>query len=242
MSILIVNGRKATLDQCEFEKFHGNSIFTTLRSRDKRPCYFELHWERLEDHAKFFSYHLPDKYEIFSLFEEVLKDRSADQKIRIIIYQKSFAITMEDLIPLSPQIYDGATVIISKQVIHPLLGKFKTGNSLPYFLAAAEAKEASVFEGLLSDIYGHVVDGSRTGLMLLQEDNLIGLSGGLDSIMRKLAMDVANSMGIKTTFKKLTPAQLSGQLFLTNSLLGVIPVGNLNAPLAKEFFTRCASL
>ena len=56
-------------------------------------------------------------------------------------------------------------VHISTIQIHPQLGKYKTGNYLPYRLAKKEAESVSAFEGLLLDAYGYLVDGSRSSLL-----------------------------------------------------------------------------
>lgn len=237
--MLIINGQPANLDQHEFANFHGTSVFTTMRALKQEILNFESHWQRLKNHASYFGFALPEK----ELLEEIIKHELAkitcDQKIRIIIGAKHWALSLENADIIDPRIYDGVEICISKYQPHPQLGKYKTSNSLPYILAAQEAKSQGVFEALLLDYQGYICDGSRTSIMLYDGKNLNSLQGGLDGCMRQEALSYAQSLGVNIKNIYIKPEEICGQLLLSNSLIGIVPVGLVKTKLVQnlvEFF------
>lgn len=234
MPTLLINGHKANLDQQEFAHFHGTSVFTTLRSRGQEALLFERHWSRLSTHAAFFNFPMPNKELITKLLKEELKIKISDQKIRIIIASDRWAISLEDAEIINSNIYTGVDICISGYQVHPQLGHLKTSNSLPYVLAGQEAKKLGVFEALLVNNQGYICDGSRTSIMLYDGEILYSLKGGLDGCMREEVLAYAQRLGIniKTCFKK--PTELQGQVLLANSILGVVPVGEIKYSLVQN--------
>ena len=109
---LLINGRLSSISECKFADFHGNSIFTTLRTHAGKPCFFDEHWQRMIDHAAFFRYALPDKALILS---QLLAEKDAvhgrcgqrlssgrlggDASNRRIYIQRLFGIEIRDLYP-----------------------------------------------------------------------------------------------------------------------------------------------
>ncbi|MCA9507662.1 MAG: aminotransferase class IV [Myxococcales bacterium] len=226
MAHLILNGRKASLDENLFASFHGSSVFTTLRSKNRVLCYWAQHWQRLCRHARFFSYSIPKENHVRNQIQSALVKSNHDQKIRIIINQQFYAITIEDMVPIDQSIYQGVEVIISRYQVHPQLAHLKTANYLPYTLALKEAQSKGVFEALLSNQEGFVVDGSRCGLLLFKQEQFFSLEGGLESIMREAAINfIKDSKKFSVHKKYFNQEELDGQLLLCNSLLGIVPVG-----------------
>jgi len=234
MPTLLINGHKTTLDQQEFAHFHGTSVFTTLRSKRQEALLFERHWTRLKLHAAYFGFPMPMKELVGNLLKEELKTKICDQKIRIIIAGERWALSLEDAEIINANIYDGVDICISKYQTHPQFANLKTSNSLPYILASQEAKNQGVFEALLLNNQGYICDGSRTSIMLYDGTDLCSLQGGLDGCMREEALAYARSIGIntKTCFKK--PDQINGQTLLANSILGVVPVGEIKYNFVRE--------
>lgn len=238
MSKLFINNQEASIDLAKYTLFHGNSVFTTLRSRNLEPLLWRAHWGRLSHQAAYFSYAIPEEEAIFRLLTETLKKEVCDQKIRIILGPRDFALTLEAYSPPDSSIYLGVSTIYSNEKLHPEYKKFKTGNSLPYQRAHAEALSHGVFESLLLDAFGNIVDGSRTSIMHFDGETLIGLEGGLSGIMREEALSYAKSKNIKIAMKTLGPHELTGQLLLANCLLGVVPVGAIKHDFTQTLVDR----
>jgi 4-amino-4-deoxychorismate lyase len=226
MPTLIINGKKASIHQEEWAHFHGHSVFTTLRSYQCKPLLWKRHWSRLNAHAQFFGYTIPDEK---TIFEQVLCELAGplEQKIRIIIAHRHYALTFEPYEPPPPSIYDGVTTIISTMRPHPQLATFKTGNYLPYAMALKEAKNQGAFEALMLDEEGHLIDGARSSIMSCDGKSLVALDGGLQGCMREEVLEYAHLQGIIVGRQKCKLQQISGQLMLANSLMGVVPVGNI---------------
>lgn len=240
MTNLIVNGQPVSILPKDLTDFHGHSVFTTLRSKDQKLCLWSLHWQRLCEHARFFGYQMPNEQEITGLLQQQLTKTSIYQKIRIIIYANKYALTFEPYEPPTPTIYDGVTVILSSLKPHPQLGKYKTGNSLPYALALKEAHMHNAFEALLCDDQGFLVDGARTSLLMLDGHTATVLDGGLEGCMRTHVVQYLKNSGLPIERKWLKPAELTGQLLIMNSLLGVVPVKNIpsTSSISTEFVSH----
>lgn len=225
MAKLIINGNVATVDSQFLTLMHGKYVFTTLKSRGESLFFWSEHWQRVCLHAQFFDFFIPKEEVILDELKRQLSSAHGDQKIRIILSANDYALTIEDLVAPDEAIFKGVDVILSTMQVHPQLAPFKTGNYLPYALALKEAEKAQVFEGLLTNSDGFIVDGSRTSLMLFASDRITVLEGGLDGIMREQACMFARGHGVEVERKSLSFNELDGQLLLANSLLGIVPVG-----------------
>jgi branched-subunit amino acid aminotransferase/4-amino-4-deoxychorismate lyase len=191
------------------------------------------HWQRLKSHANYFGYQIPSEQLVRNQIILAAKKNKVDLKIRVIIFESSYALVIDNFYPPLAKIYDGVEIIISTQKVHPVLAKYKTGNSLPYFLARKEAQKKGVFEAILTNEKNHLVDGSRCGLMMVKNNSLTILEGGLTSTMATEACSFAKNLGVEIIKAPKTFAEINGQLLLTSSLIGVVPVGSISNPLTK---------
>lgn len=226
MALCLINGNLVE----RMPDFHGHSVFTTMRSKDRQLLLWPQHWQRVTAHAGFFGYGIPEQKKIYRHIAKQLSNTDVDQKIRVILTKDHFALTFEPYQPPPSDIYRGVSVIVSRFLVHPQLAPFKTGNSLPYSLAHQEAEKLGAFEGLLLNHDGFVVDGSRTSLMLFDGETFSVLEGGLIGLMREEAITYAKENGFDVVRKLIKPAELRGQLLMANSLLGVVPVGDIQWP------------
>lgn len=234
MSVLIIDGNIVQENTNDFSSFHGNSVFTTMKAENRVLHFWPRHWQRVTSHARFFNFHIPDEQTLLALIGNALITDDA-YKVRVILNQHHYALTIELLTVIDHILYGGVEIIMSQFHVHPQLATFKTANSLPYFLAQQEAERHGVFEALLCHPYGHIVDGSRTSPFLFNNDELIIFEGGLDGIMRKAVIAYALEKNISVVYQKMYPHDLNrGQLLLSNSLLGVVPVGKPTHPFILE--------
>lgn len=231
MALLVIDGKPAHVDLGLYTHFHGHSVFTTLRSINGRPQWWDDHWQRLCQHAGFFGFPIPDEQEILGIIAR--ENQASEQKIRVSLTTAHYALTFEPYNPPPTHIYRGVSFAISTIEVHPQLAQFKTGNSLPYWLAQQFAESHGAFEGLLINRDGFVVDGSRTSLMIFDGKCLTALEGGLRGIMREQALRFAEKKGYAVKRAHLKQQDLKGQLLLANCLIGVVPVGAIQSDLVK---------
>jgi 4-amino-4-deoxychorismate lyase len=114
----------------------------------------------------------------------------------------------------------------------PALAGVKHLNRLENVLARAEWNDAQIAEGLLCDEHGHVIAGTMTNLFIGVEGALAtpGLERcGVAGVTRERIMECAQSHGVSCTVTTLSWSDVLGadEVFLVNSLAGVLPVRGL---------------
>ena len=234
MTRLLIDGRQVSHEAAKLFSFHGDCVFSTMRSYGGEIVHWSSHWQRLCSHAEHVFYPIPSEEEVRGLILRAIDEAGADQKIRIIISPQQYVILLSPYEPPPSEIYRGVDVITTSIKVHPDLSWLKTGNSLPYRLAQRQALLAGAFEGLLTDHQGYIVDGSRTSPMLYDGQEMIALRGGLDGIMREQALGFVQKKGVPIVNMRLREDEFDGQMLLANSLLGVVPVGEIRSQLVQE--------
>jgi len=113
------------------------------------------------------------------------------------------------------------------------LCSLKTTNYLENLLGRDEAKRAGFFEGLWCNTRGLLAEGTMSNLFFVRAGELYTPSltcGCMPGTRRALILDSAVSMGIKThegEFER-TDLQHAEEVFLTNALMGVMPVARID--------------
>ncbi|MBF0397403.1 MAG: aminodeoxychorismate synthase component I, partial [Desulfobacterales bacterium] len=108
------------------------------------------------------------------------------------------------------------------------LADHKTLNYLYYLKAGEWAKSKGYDEALILNSDGTVSE-TNTGNILLIKDKTVIIpisSHVLPGVMAKVVVKKYSSSGYRIEYKKLTPYELleSGSVFVTNSLMGMVPV------------------
>jgi 4-amino-4-deoxychorismate lyase len=115
----------------------------------------------------------------------------------------------------------------------PALAGVKHLNRLENVLARAEWNDAEIAEGILCDEHGHVIAGTMTNLFIGVEGALAtpGLERcGVAGLTRERIMECAERERVSCTVTTLSWSDVLGadEVFLVNSLAGVLPVRNLD--------------
>lgn len=111
----------------------------------------------------------------------------------------------------------------------PRLAGIKHLNRLENVLARAEWDDPEIAEGLLLDGAGHVIEGTRCNLFIVEEGGLVtpDLSRcGVAGVTRDLVMEAANHHGLRCRTEAISRERLiaAREVLLVNSLIGVWPV------------------
>lgn len=200
-------------------------VFTTLIAVNQKPWFLAEHLARLRRQSEELGFIYPgDEVVIPDLIRNLDQQRFSISKIRLSVGENTHKTEIFTFSPPEAHCYRGVKVIISSQRVHPTQAHLKTSNRLPYELAKQEADEQGAFEALLLDNHGHVVDGTRTSPLLYQKNTLTLLEGGLDGITRLQVADAAKKMGIAVESRYVFPSELTGQLLLAGSGVGLLPV------------------
>ena len=205
---------------------HGRTAFTTIRTHDGVPLLWEAHLARLANTCAFLG--LPDPTPEAEAVPAILQGRPQG-RLRLTATERALYWSETDLPHLPAQVLGGVTVRVTGMQVHPQLAAHKTGNYLPYVLAAREAEATGAFEGLLTDYAGHVVDGSRTSLLLAYDDELVVPSGGLPGVTRAALL---SAWGRTAVTRPVATADLAraDRAWLCGSGIGVLPVRSVSWP------------
>lgn len=95
-----------------------------------------------------------------------------------------------------------------------------------------DAREKGWEEALLLDSKKKVIEGTRSNVFVVHENSVIApgiRSGAFPGITRDAVIECAGRRGIEVTDRpiSLQEAQNSNELFITSTLLGILPVGRL---------------
>lgn len=113
-----------------------------------------------------------------------------------------------------------------------LLAGIKHLNRLENVLASSEWQDRDIPEGLLSDISGYVISGTRSNLFMLRGNILYtpNLSRcGVAGVQRERVLDWAKQHGVtcKIADFRMEELVLADEIFLVNSVFGLWPVREL---------------
>ncbi len=127
---------------------------------------------------------------------------------------------------------DGVAVDFSKVTlaVNPLLAGVKSLNRMEQVLAAAELKP-SLFEVIMADREGNLVEGTRTNILLRQADGWVtppASSLAVAGVLRQWLLERLRQRGEPVTERPVTVPDVLGPdcqgMFLLNSVLGIVPV------------------
>jgi branched-subunit amino acid aminotransferase/4-amino-4-deoxychorismate lyase len=145
-------------------------------------------------------------------------------------------VTARQYIPPSPKVvHRGFSVVFSSlsRDSRSLLSQIKSASYLISYLARAEARTKGADEALLLNERGFLAEGSVSNLFLVKEGMLLTPdlgSGALPGITRQVVLELADSLGVKTAVRELSPEELyeAEEALLTNSLFEVMPLTRVN--------------
>jgi len=219
---------------------HGLGLFETLRTWGGRPTLLPRHRERLRRSAAELGLPFdPDAFPTAGDVRDLLAadGREGDALLRITLTGGLSAESGSTLwmrsAPLPPPAPPGGarlgTVGPARQ--DPLAG-YKSLNYWPYRLLADRARAEGCDEALLVDAGGAVREGSRTNVFFVVRGSLVTPpSDGriVPGVMRGLAIERARTLGIAVEEEALSLLDRRlhpEEIFLTNAVRGIVPVGS----------------
>lgn len=224
---------------------HGLGLFETLRTWQGRARLLDRHLERLKHSADALGLPLdtttlPDSVAVTRLLEA--SGHEGDVALRLTltggVSEAADTTLWMRSTPLPPPLITGPGAVLDYGTwrVDPTdaLLRHKTLNYWRRRLAYQEARARGVDEVLSQSAGGSQLwEGSRTNLFLVVGDDLVtpALDGPIvPGIMRKLVLELAESLSLRTRETVgLEPEDLQDahEVFLTNSVRGVIPVARV---------------
>lgn len=216
----------------------GLGVFETLLCEKQKVYFFREHYQRFVHGCD--RYILPKPVaskNIRQILAKLLQQsKIKDGRVRFAAWRKGsdlhFSVAVFPRAAFSAQVYRRgfAACFYPRAFNRPSqLHKIK---SLDYgfFLKAYEfALKHHYEEAILLNSEGHIIEGSRSNIFFVKDRKLFTPSlstGCLNGITRQAVLKVAKAIGIKTANVKsgVLDLQNSDEAFLTNSLVGIMPL------------------
>jgi 4-amino-4-deoxychorismate lyase len=251
MKTALVNGREqATVGINDRGLLYGDGIFETIAIRDQAPCHWSAHVQRLMCGAERLGIPCPDAA-LLRAEADALAHGVEHGVLRLTLtrgeggrgYRPSANPTATRILarypspPYGPDAtHPGAELLICRTQLgdNPQLAGIKHLNRLEQVLARSEWDDPGIIDGVMTDRQGRVICGTMSNLFLLFDDGIatpVLDRCGVAGTARAVVMDCAAALGIPVVERDVPLAELARArgLFVTNALLGLLPVVRLGA-------------
>jgi len=246
---MLVNGTPGnTINATDRGLAYGDGVFRTLRLQAGRPVCWERQYAKLQHDCSALKIPCPSSAVLSSELQQLGKTQ-ADGVAKIIVtrgvsargYAPADRSEATRILSVTPAISYPAEYSQQGIRMHscklrlghqPLLAGIKHLNRLENVLAAGEWQDEDMPEGLLSDISGNVICGTRSNLFVLRGNMLYTpnlMRCGVAGVQRDRVMDWARQHGVSCKVADLGMEELAqaDEIFLVNSVFGLWPVREL---------------
>jgi len=244
----LVNGRPSDSIHTSDRGLHyGDGVFETVAVDNGAALALEEHLLRLQAGARALGFPEPDAAQILNEVDSMI---SPDQRavMKIVLTRgrggrgyrppaiddtvPSRIISLHEWPEYDPDMYEQGIVLrLCKTRLsqNPALAGIKHLNRLEQVLARNEWRDTGVFEGLMLDTDGDIIEGTMSNLFMFVDGVLLtpSLDGcGIHGIVRKLVMDIAAELEIncRVTRLGLEDMERASEIFICNSVLGLCHV------------------
>ncbi|TNF35201.1 MAG: aminodeoxychorismate lyase [Gammaproteobacteria bacterium] len=245
---VLVNGSPAAHISVHDRGFlYGDGVFETMRHAGSRIPLWSYHRSRLESALARLGIAC-DIAVIESDIASLLSQESGHGVIRLVVTRgesKSGYAPSIDAVPHRvletrplPAMFGDITVRVCdwRLPVQPALAGIKHLNRLDQVMARREWDDATIADGLMLDVTGAVIEGTMSNLFLRKGDEWLtpDLSRcGVAGVMRSWVMNEGlPALGCDVDVRDVTLTQLlhADEVFLCNSVRGVMPVTRLQSP------------
>jgi len=261
MDMVYLNGELVSSDEAVVSVFdrgfmYGDGAFETVRVYDGCPFRGAEHWRRLAGSLDKLAIPVPlTPNELDKVCTDVLEANGiADAVVRVRISRgvgprgpgtafetrPTVVVTAAEYKVQNTSFYTrGVDVVISSVRRIPdscLPCDAKSANYLNSILARRDAEAAGVYESIMLNTEGNVTEASGSNVFFVA-DNVCRTpdlhSGILPGITRRVVIECAAEMGYPVQETSCSPAELrtADEVFLTNSVIELIPVRSVDAAL-----------
>ncbi len=247
---MLINGDSGTtISAFDRGLQYGDGLFETIAIADARPCLWQQHYQRLQAGGRRLGISIPAAA---NLIKEIQQEvGSNDRGVIKVIVTRGEATRGYRPDPESPVTrvvhfshwpdfpVDANTDGVSVRLCSTRLGSnralagIKHLNRLEQVLARSEWDDPGISEGLMLDADNRVIEGTTSNVFMLR-DGIIHTPNvsecGVEGVMRGLVLEVAAELGRPVSIRQIELPELiaADALFLTNSLIGIWPVRDID--------------
>ena len=242
---------------------YGDTLFETMKAKDGHIYFLSRHLDRLEYSAGLTDFPFDRTKIIEALDASLQQAEKTTQRIRLTISRgahTSVAFPANDsgyfLIQVMPYEEPGedeqtggiSCVLAPNRRVNPLshCPQMKRGNYADCLYAANYARSKGAREALFVSRRGLLLEGATSNAFLIRNDTLITPTLGelvLRGIIRGLVLELAGEWGMRIESREVPLDEVynADELFITNSLIDVLPVAEVDGrtvrkgPLTQKF-------
>lgn len=243
--MILVDGQPRTaIDARDRGLHYGDGLFETIAVKDAEPLLWKAHYRRLAEGCRRLAIPVPPEETLLAEARSLCTPTPSVLKILVTRGSGGAGYRGDPDAPPTRILmtlpwprhspawrHEGVEArLCSLRLGHnPLLAGIKHLNRLEQVLARSEWNDDSIAEGLLCDLEGKVIEGTRSNLFLVEGEGLRtpDLSRcGVAGVMRGEVLETAARLGLECRVEALTLDDLRGAeaLFVTNSLIGLWPI------------------
>jgi len=243
-----LDSKKAQLSALTPGVLSGLGLFESMRSYNGKIVYLDEHLKRIKSSSKLIAIRLPFSFTKLKeiIKETVEKNGFKDAYVRLTLWKPErgtdILVTVKRYHAFTCQKYrNGFRAVISslRQNEDSPLTRIKSTNRLFYQLSLQEAKDKGFDEAIILNNRGYIAETTRSNLFLAKDNELFTPTlscGCLAGITRRVIFDLAKKYNIKIYEGKFTLKDLyeADEAFLTNSLMGVMPLVSVEKHLIRK--------
>ena len=240
-----MNPCEETLSSSDRLALFGFGLFETLLITDHGPLFADLHWQRMNKGAQSLGLKLPAKNKWLQQIQEFVQQTTEPVPYALRITLSGGApltnlpsqlLLHQRQVPYTPAQYTLGIrlhLLASPRNEQSPLCSIKSTNYLENILAKEEASRQECEEGLWLNTQGYIAEGTMSNLFFFKNRVLFtpSLSSGcLPGTRRQVILDLARSQQITTHegLYSLSNLLSSDEIFMTNALMGIMPVRKVN--------------
>ncbi|MBM3117841.1 aminodeoxychorismate lyase [Jeongeupia naejangsanensis] len=222
----------------------GDGVFRTLFIRDGGIPFWQRHMDKLARDAAALGITAPAAGDWLA---DLRAPAPASATIKLVLTRgespRGYAVPddcmphrITQIAPRAPAVDRSAGVTVriceTRASWQPRLAGIKHLNRLENVLARSEWSDPAIFDGLLLDRDGDVIEGTMSNIVLLEQGALLTPQldgGGVAGVMRDVIAEAASGLGWSTGEARISLARLlqAESVWLCNSLTGLVPVARL---------------
>lgn len=246
---MLINGKTGeSVAATDRGLLYGDGLFETLAVCDGAPCLWHRHLGRLEQGCRRLRMEVPNSTDLANEAAQLVEGRDRGI-LKIIVtrgsggrgYRPDPGAASRRILQFFPapdypadwsQFGVELRFCTTPLAANPALAGMKHLNRLEQVLARAEWDAPGIAEGLMTDLEGRVIEGTMSNLFLVSGGELTTPPVdrcGVAGVMRALVLDLASRLGIPVRLGEIRRPDLqhADALFMTNSLIGIWPVRQL---------------
>jgi branched-chain amino acid aminotransferase len=228
---------------------YGDAVFETLRICKGQPLFFPHHYSRFILGLETLRMDIPEHWQLDFLrrgMQDLARESGMpNARLRMTAWRQGEGRYLPErqdpellmqIEPLPEPFYgfplQGLRVDLAEglELGNTALSRVKSANSLPYVLAAMQARERGLDDLLLQNAQGHLVEASSSNLFLFRRGELVTPpeeDGGIGGVLQRVLIKIARKEGIALRRVSIGLEDLleADEAFLSNVISGIRWIG-----------------